>query len=552
MCLRTQNIARRARATGVNDMAMMDTQLNSWLLFSHAEKHHGDTEVVSLVAPGSKHRYSYRDYAHRTQQLMHALDKLGIERGAAVATMAWNGYRHLELYFAVPCTGRVLHTLNLRLSGEDLTYIIGHAEDKAIFVDGDLLPILEKLPEGALGGVKHIVVMGDHAETTLPGVLDYEELIGGEPENYDPIDIPENTPLGICYTSGTTGRPKGSVYTHRSTFLHSLGVQTMAGLGIGPMDSVLPIVPMFHANAWGMAHAAVACGAKLAFTGSHMDGPTVTDLMESEGITVSGGVPTVWLAVLEEMKKNNRRLPKLRHIACGGSQPPRALIEGLLGVGVHLIQAWGMTETSPLASMAWPKNSMLDLPEDELTSKVRCQAGLPLPGVDVTLRDTDGNDVPWDGDSLGDLLVRGPWVVDSYMKGDGKEQFTDDGWFRTGDVAVGSPTGYFVISDRTKDLIKSGGEWISSVDMEGAIMAMPDVAEAAVIAIPDAKWQERPLACVVPRDGKQVTLEQVHEHLQHSGFAKWQLPDRVEIIEAVPRTTVGKFDKKVLRGRFPQ
>ncbi|MDQ6746722.1 MAG: long-chain fatty acid--CoA ligase [Candidatus Dormibacteraeota bacterium] len=532
-------------------MAMMDTQLNSWLLFGHAGQHFADTEIVSQVAPGKKHRYTYADYSRRTQQLMHALDKLGIDRGEAVATMAWNGYRHLELYFAIPCTGRVLHTLNLRLSTEDLTYIIDHAQDRAIFVDGDLLPILEKVGEG-LAGIKHVIVMGDNAGTSLPNVIDYEDLIAGEPDHYDPVDIPEGTPFGLCYTSGTTGRPKGAVYTHRSTFLHSMGAQTMAGLGIGPQDSILPIVPMFHANAWGMAHAGVACGSKLVFTGSQMDGPSVVDLMESEGVTVSGGVPTIWLGVLEEMKKSGKRLPLLRHVACGGSQPPRALIEGMLEVGVNLIQAWGMTETSPLASMSWPKYSLLDLDADAMTSQVRCQAGLPLTGVDIAIRDDQGKDVPWDGESMGDLLVRGPWVVDSYLHGDGAEQFTEDGWFRTGDVAVGSPNGYFVIADRTKDLIKSGGEWISSVDMEGAIMAMPGVAEAAVIAIPDAKWAERPLACVVPRDGTEVTLDQVHAHLQESGFAKWQLPDRVEIIEAVPRTSVGKFDKKVLRARFPQ
>ncbi|MGI8609618.1 MAG: long-chain fatty acid--CoA ligase [Candidatus Dormibacteria bacterium] len=532
-------------------MAMMDVQLNSWMLFGHAEKHHGDTEIVSLIGGGDKHRYTYREFARRAQQLMHALDKLGIDPGQPVATLAWNHWRHLEMYFAVPCTGRILHTLNLRLSTEDLTYIIDHAQDRAIFADGDLLGILEKIGPEGLKGVKHIIAMGDHAETSLPNVLDYEELIAGESDHYDPLDIPENTPMGLCYTSGTTGRPKGAVYTHRSTVLHSMGVQTSSGLGIGPQDSTLPIVPMFHANAWGMAHAGVACGSKMVFTGPHMDGPSVLNLMDSEKVTVSGGVPTIWLGVLEEMRKTGTRLPNLRHVACGGSQPPRVLIEGLLEVGVHLIQAWGMTETSPLATMAWPKNSMLDLPQDELTTEVRCQAGLPLTGVDVTLRDQEGKDVPWDGHSLGDLLVRGPWVVDSYLHGDGREQFTDDGWFRTGDVAVGSPSGYFVISDRTKDLIKSGGEWISSVDMEASIMGMPEVSEAAVVSIPDDKWGERPLACVVPRDGTEVTLEQVRAHLENNGFAKWQLPDRVEIIEAVPRTSVGKFDKKVLRVRFP-
>ena len=532
-------------------MAMMDVQLNSWMLFGHAEKHHADTEIVSLIGGGKKHRYKYGDFARRTQQLMHALDKLGVEKGIPVATLAWNGWRHLELYFAVPCTGRVLHTLNLRLSTEDLTYIIGHAQDGAIFADGDLLQILEKIGPEGLKSVKHIVAMGDHAETSLPNVVDYEDLISGEREHYDAVDIPENTPMGLCYTSGTTGRPKGAVYTHRSTVLHSMGVQTVAGLGMGPQDSVLPIVPMFHANAWGMAHAGISCGAKMVFTGSHMDGTSVVDLMESEEVTVSGGVPTIWLGVLEEMRKTGKRLPKLRHVACGGSQPPRVLIEGLREVGVNLVQAWGMTETSPLATMAWPKNSMLGLSEDDFTTEVRCQAGIPLTGVDVALRDEQGHDVPWDGESMGNLLVRGPWVIDSYLHGDSPEQFTEDGWFRTGDVAIGSPNGYFVIADRTKDLIKSGGEWISSVDMEAAIMGMPNVAEAAVVSIPDARWGERPLACVVPRDGTDINLDQVREHLEKQGFAKWQLPDRVEIIEAVPKTTVGKFDKKVLRVRFP-
>jgi fatty-acyl-CoA synthase len=534
-------------------MAMMDVQLNAWLLFEHAPLHYPSTEVVTQLPSREVHRYTYADYGRRTQQLMHALDRLGLERGVPVATLAWNGYRHLECYFAVPCTGRVLHTLNLRLSPEDLGYIIGHAKDKAIFVDADLLPLLEKVhADGGLTGVDHVVVLGsDVPDSSLSGLIAYEDLLSDAPERYAPIDIPESTPLGLCYTSGTTGRPKGAVYTHRSTFLHSLAASSVAGIGMGPQDSVLPVVPMFHANAWGMPHAAVAVGAKQVFSAGALDPAALVDLMIDERVTVTGGVPTVWLAVADELSKRGARLPDVRHAMCGGSQPPRSLIERFRQeFGLPIVQAWGMTETSPLASVAWPKEHMRDWDEDRLTTVVRTQAGIPLPGVNVTIRDDNDEDVPWDGTTMGALLVRGPWVVDSYLYGDGAEQFTTDGWFRTGDVAIGSPDGYFVIADRTKDLIKSGGEWISSVDMEAAIMAMPQVLEAAVIAVPDPKWQERPMACVVPRQGEQVTVDEVRTHLEASGFAKWQLPDRVEIIDTVPKTGVGKFDKKVLRARF--
>ena len=531
-------------------MAMMDTPLNSWLLFDHAERHNGATEVVTLLEPGRMHRYTYTEFSQRAQQLMHALDELGIEEGAPVATLAWNSYRHLELYFAVPCSRRVLHTLNLRLSPEDLSYIIGHAGDRALFVDADLIPIVEQLGD-ALGSIEHIVVMGDGA--TLPGAISYEDLIADKPRTYPRKQIPENSPLGICYTSGTTGRPKGAVYTHRSTFLHSMAVSSAAGLGVGPKDCVLPVVPMFHANAWGLPHACTGVGAKQVFTGRSLDPASIVTLLAEEEVTVAGGVPTIWLGVADELANRGVRLPSMRHMICGGSQPPRAMIERYLkDFGLQIVQAWGMTETSPLASIAWPQQRMHSWPEERVTDEVRTKAGLPLMGVDVTLRDGEGKDVPWDGESMGDLLVRGPWIIDSYHRGDAAEQFTSDGWFRTGDVAIGSPEGYFVIADRTKDLIKSGGEWISSVDMEAAIMAMPGVAEAAVIAIPDVRWQERPLACIVPRNGATITLEAVRAHLTEHGFAKWQLPDRVEIIDAVPRTTVGKFDKKQLRARYPQ
>ncbi|MCU1454136.1 MAG: long-chain fatty acid--CoA ligase [Acidimicrobiales bacterium] len=528
---------------------MMDFDLNAWSLFGHAEVHHGNVEIVSRLVSGDVHRYSYREMSRRSQQLMHALDALGVARGARVATLAWNGYRHLEAYFAVPCTQRVLHTLNARLSEDELAYIIGHAEDEVVLVDADLLPVFEAIAD-RVPTVGHVVVMADRVPvTSLPNVIAYEELIAGRSEEYPRSDIPESTPFGLCYTSGTTGQPKGVMYTHRSTFLHSLAVTSAAAMAIGPGDCVLAQVPMFHANAWGMPFAATSVGAKQVFAAGPLDPAGFVDLLVDEQVTIAGGVPTVWLAVADELASRDVALRDLRHIVCGGSQPPRSLIERYRDeFGVPIIQAWGMTETSPLASMAWPQHRMRTWDDDAITDAARSQAGVPLPGLDVSIRDEMGAEVAFDGATMGALHVRGPWVLDGYYRQD-HDALTSDGWFPTGDVAVGSPEGYFVIADRTKDLIKSGGEWISSVDMEAAIMAMPTVAEAAVIAIPDPKWQERPLAYIVVQRGATVTLDAVRTHLADSGFARWQLPDRIEIIDAVPKTGVGKFDKKVLRAR---
>ncbi|GAC1327246.1 MAG: long-chain fatty acid--CoA ligase [Candidatus Dormibacteria bacterium] len=532
---------------------MMDDQLTTWLLFDHAQFHHGDTEVVSKLADGSVHRYTYADFARRSQQLMHALDSLGLEPGARVGTFAWNSYRHLEAYFGIPCSGRVIHTINVRLSPEELTYIIGHADDRAILVDADLLPALEAVGEG-LRNIDHVIVFGDALpETRLKNVVLYEDLLADQPVEYGRREILERTVSGICYTSGTTGRPKGVAYTHRSTYLHTVAMGSPAGFGIGPGDAILPIVPMFHANAWGVPYAAVANGAKQVFSGPHLDPASVVDLLEAEGVTIACGVPTVWLMVADELQRRNHKPNSLKYICSGGAQPPRSLIERYLhDFGIPIIQAWGMTETSPLASMAWPKHHMRGWNEAEVIETARTRAGIPMPGIRVAIRDESNRDVPWDGETMGDLVARGPWVIASYLNGEGAEQFTADGWFRTGDVAIGFPDGYFVIADRTKDLIKSGGEWISSVDMEAALMSMPGVAEAAVIAIPDDKWLERPLACLVSRAGAEIKVETVNQHLLDSGFARWQLPDRVEMIDAVPRTTVGKFDKKALRARFPR
>ncbi len=530
---------------------MMDVQLNSWLLFAHAESHNRHVEIVSRLPDASVVRLSSATWARRTQQLMHALDGLGLDTGARVATLAWNSFRHLEAYFAVPCTGRVLHTGNIRLSADELHYVLDHADDEAVLIDADLLPILEPIRD-RLPRLRHVIVLGDTVpETSIAGVIAYEQLLAGQPDHYERTDIDERTPLGLCYTSGTTGRPKAAVYTHRSTFLHTIAVGAPTGMRVGRQDCVLPVVPMFHANAWGLPYAAVANGAKLVLYGGPLQPVDFVDLLINERVTVAAGVPTVWLSVADELAARQASLPDLSHIACGGSQPPKALIETYRQqFGVDIVQAWGMTETSPLASVAWPQHRMRDYDDELMTSTVRSQAGIPLPGVEISIRDEAGHEVPADGVTMGDLYVRGPWVIDSYLHGDGAENFELDGWFKTGDVAVGSPDGYFVIADRTKDLIKSGGEWISSVDMEAAIIAMPQVVEAAVIAIPDPKWQERPLAAVVLRPGASVTLDEVRQHLLSSGFASWQLPERVEFIDEVPKTTVGKFDKKTLRGRF--
>jgi fatty-acyl-CoA synthase len=530
---------------------MMDTELNAWLLFDHSPRHAPDVELVSRSPAGALERRTYGEFGRRTQQLMHALDGLGMDRGERVATLAWNSSRHLEAYFAVPCTERVLHTLNIRVSPEELAYMLGDADDRAVLVDPDLLPLLEQAFEHT-PPVDHVIVLGAEVpDTSLPGVVAYEDLIADHPTHYPRRAIDEHQAMGLCYTSGTTGRPKGAVYTHRSTFLHTLAVTSHAGMSIGPGDAVLPQVPMFHANAWGLPYAAAAVGAKQIFFAGPLEPDAFVDLLVAERATVSAGVPTVWLSIADELARRGERLPDLRHIVCGGAQPPRSMIERYASeFGLRIIQAWGMTETSPLASMAWPQEHMRYWSEEEVTSAARTKAGLPLPGVEISIRDDDGDQVPADDTSMGDLCVRGPWVIDGYLHGHGTESFTGDGWFKTGDVAIASPGGYFVIADRTKDLIKSGGEWISSVDMEAAVMEMAGVVEAAVIAVPDLKWQERPLVCVVLEPSASVSMEEVRAHLTVAGFAHWQLPDRIEVIDAVPRTSVGKFDKKSLRARF--
>jgi fatty-acyl-CoA synthase len=516
--------------------------------FHRAERLFGDKSMVTATASGVE-RTTYATWAARTRRLGGALSALDLAADARVATFAWNTARHLELYFAIPCTGRVLHTLNIRLFADQLTYIANHAEDQVVFADRSLLGLLWPLVD-TFETVRHVIVMddgkGDVPED--PRILHYEELLtAASPVEFDVTD--EHAAAAMCYTSGTTGNPKGVVYSHRSTVLHSLGVMLADTLGVCERDVILPVVPMFHANAWGLAHAGVFAGSSLVFPGPDLSPPAIVDLIERERVTVAAGVPTIWMGVLPLLE--GRDVSSLRIIPCGGSAVPKVLSEGFRkATGMPLLQAWGMTETSPVASVCRVKSTLADQSDEELAD-LRATAGVVVPLVDVRVAAPDTIDeLPWDGESSGELQCRGPWIAAGYYNDPRSgDSFTKDGWLRTGDVATISPDGYIRLVDRTKDLVKSGGEWISSVELENEIMAHPKVAEAAVIAVPHEQWVERPLACVVVKPGESLTAEEVLDHLRPR-VAKWWLPDDVVFIDEVPKTSVGKFSKKTLRERF--
>jgi fatty-acyl-CoA synthase len=521
-------------------------------VFRRAERLFPEKGIATVTAGGIERR-TYGEWAERVRRLASVLDTLGISSDGRVGTFAWNTGRHLELYFAAPCSGRVLHTLNIRLFPDDVVYIANHAEDEVVFVDRSLLKVFWPLVD-RLETVKHVVVMDDGVDEEIPDdprVHDYEALLAeASPAEFATVDD-ENRAAAMCYTSGTTGHPKGVVYSHRSTVLHSMGALVADAAAVSERDTVMPVVPMFHANAWGLCQAAVMAGASMALPGPNMQPKALAELMESEKVTLAAGVPTIWMGVLPELE--GRDLSSLRDIVCGGSAVPRSLSEAYREkIGLPILQAWGMTETSPVATTGRIKSTLLDASEDDLAD-LRAAQGLAIPLVDLRIVEPGTDDeLPWDGKARGELQARGPWIAAGYYNDERSgDSFTDDGWLRTGDVATISPNGYVRLVDRTKDLVKSGGEWISSVELENAIMAHPKVAEAAVIGIPDEKWSERPLACVVPEGDEEIGLDELKTFLAER-VPKWWIPNDLEIIEEVPKTSVGKFSKKTLREQFAE
>ncbi len=533
---------------------MQDSPLALPHVFHRAEQMFGQKPIVGVAAGGVASTTTYADWAVRVRRAAAALDALGVSADGRVATFCWNTPAHLELYFAVPCSGRVLHTLNIRLFAEQLTYIVEHAEDEVIFVDrsllGQLWTLIDQMP-----GVRKVIVIEDGSGTDIPDderILDYDELLASvEPFEGRFVISDENQAAAMCYTSGTTGNPKGVVYSHRSTVLHSIAVLIADVAGLVERDVLLPIVPMFHANAWGTPYAAVFAGSSLVMPGPNMTPDGIAAILREQDGTVTAGVPTIWMGVLPKISRDD--VPSLRLVLCGGSAVPKSLSEGWREkIGLPITQAWGMTDTSPIATTGMLRSVHDGLSDDELAD-VRALAGSPTPLVELRIAEPEtGELLPWDGQTSGELQAAGPWIAASYFGGEGGgTQFTDDGWLRTGDVAVIDEHGFVKLVDRTKDLVKSGGEWISSVDLENQIMSLDGVAEAAVIAIPDEKWSERPLACVVLEPGAEVTMDDVREYLA-TKVAKWQVPDDVVFIDEVPKTSTGKFSKKTLREKYAE
>jgi fatty-acyl-CoA synthase len=538
---------------------MMNVPLSLNHLLERAGTLFGANEIVSRLPDKSLRRHSFAQYYRRTRSLASALQSLGLEKGDRVATLCWNHHAHLECYFGIPAAGGVMHTLNLRLAPDEIGWIAGNAQDRFLVIDDVLLPLYRQF--APLHRFEKVIVFPFSGAPVPAEFVDYEALLEkGDPDGFRYAPHEEDDPVAMCYTSGTTGRPKGVVYSHRSTILHTLVASLADFWGLRGTDVILPVTPMFHANSWGIPYAAVMMGVKLVFPGPHLHPDDLLDLMQTEPPTLALGVPTIWMTLIQTYEaaqaegspnKGRWKLPRGMRSLVGGAAVPEALIRAFDRQGIWILQGWGMTETSPVCTISYPRAELRDASADERYRRA-AMAGVPVPLVDLRVRGDEGGDQPWDGKSVGEIQVRGPFITASYHEVPVEAgKFTGDGWLRTGDVASVDPLGFVKITDRTKDLIKSGGEWISSVDLENAIMAHPAIAEAAVIAIPDEKWSERPLACVVLRPGQSAAPAEFNEHLLKHGFAKWQLPERYEFIDAVPRTSTGKFWKMKLRERFP-
>ena len=540
---------------------MQSTMMNVPLSLNHLLERAGTlfaaNTVVSRMPDKSLRTHTYGEIYRRTRALASALQALGLKPGDRVATLCWNHHAHLECYFGIPAAGGVMHTLNLRLAAEAIGWIAGDAQDRFLIVDDILLPLYRQF--AAAHAFERVIVVPFSGAAVASEFTDYEALLAGaDPDGFAYAAHREDDPVAMCYTSGTTGRPKGVVYSHRSTVLHTLVGCLPDYWGLCSTDVVLPVTPMFHANCWGLPYGAVMMGVKLVFPGPHLHPDDLLDLMQLEPPTLALGVPTIWMGLIQRYdaalttEPGRWKLPQGMRSLVGGAAVPEALIRAFAKHGVWLLQGWGMTETSPLATVSYLRNELKGAGDEERFRRA-AMAGVPVPLVDVRIRTEDGGDAPWDGRAMGEIQVRGPFITGSYHQLPVTDDaFTHDGFLRTGDVATMDSLGFVRITDRTKDLIKSGGEWISSVDLENALMAHPAIAEAAVIAIPDAKWSERPLACIVVKPAHEVTLADLAAHLLQHGFAKWQLPDRYELIDAVPRTSTGKFWKLKLRERFPR
>ena len=512
-----------------------------------------DKEIVTHLGDDT-HRYTYRDLAARVARLSNVLSGLGVGQGDRVGTFAWNTYRHLEAYFAPPAIGAVVHTVNIRLAADDVIYIINHAGDKVLLVDPDLVPIIEELAP-KLESVEHFIILSETANfsTTLPSAHSYEDLLAAASDEHQPVLLDEYSPVGLCYTSATTGLPKGVMYTHRGVFLHSMAECMADTLALTERDVVMAAVPMFHANCWGLPYSSAFAGATQVLPGVRPGPEVICQLVHRERVTFSAGVPTIWIGVMDYLERSGESydFSSLREVISGGSAVPPSLIQNYQDkLGVTISHAYGMTETTPLVAVNRLKSNLRGSSEEEKL-EIAGEQGLVVAGLEMKLVDEQGQELPWDGQQRGELFFRGPWVAREYFNDDRSQETFIDGWYHSGDIASVDPDGYIHIADRVKDMVKSGGEWISSVDLESAIIAHPQVLEAAVIAVPHPTWQERPLACVVPREGSRETLdrEQILDFIRDK-FARWWMPDDVVFLDDLPKTSVGKFDKKVLRERF--